>query len=101
MANFVEMLLKILGITIFKKLHIAAMHVDDPSGMLDRAPILLGPPGDLLDKRDHAIKIAAISAVYFLYNVQVIDATTVHYNVISAADLGNPVNREADELVER
>ncbi len=69
--------------------------------MLDRTPVLLGPPGDLPHVRKDAVCIPAIDAIELLDDVQVREVLPIDDDVRRAGDAGNPVNPEAHGLVRR
>ena len=72
----------------------------DPAGMLDRAPVLLGPGGDLAGIGGNTVSVGTIETVEFLDQVEVGQVLAVENDVVGPTHLRNAIDRETDALID-
>ena len=87
-------------IAIVDEITVAAMQFFYAPGMFDRAPELLGSSRDFLDIGDQTVEVAAIGAVYFFNQIQIVEILMIEDDVIPAFDFWNTVSRKARCLIE-
>lgn len=89
-----------IGIAIRKKMTITAVQRARFAGVLDRAPVLLGPGGYLLDIGNEPVEIPAVHAIYFFNEIQVRQGMAIDDDIVAAPDFGDTVHRKAHGMIE-
>ena len=72
----------------------------DPLRVPDRAPVLLGPRGNLANGGQHAVRVAAIHAIQLFDRIQVGEVLPIDHDVVRTWDPRDPVQRKTEPLVE-
>ncbi|OOZ41539.1 hypothetical protein BOW53_03245 [Solemya pervernicosa gill symbiont] len=64
--------------------------------MLDRAPVLFNPRGNLANIGDQSVEVAAVDAVESFNDVEIAQVVTVDDDIVASPNPGYTVEREAD-----
>lgn len=98
-AHRFDLLAILLSIAVIEEETVATMHRLHSECVLDGAPILFSASRDLSGTSKHAIGVATVFAVKFFGPVKIVESATIQNDVVAAIDLGDAIDRKADELV--
>src|SRR5579872_4110082 len=87
------------SIPIVRKLRITLVRGDHPSGMLDGAPILLGPGGDLTHIGEESIRVRAVQAVDPFDSIQIGELVSIEDQIVASAYPADAIDRETYDLI--